>query len=154
MHEITQDTKVALLGLCQQYVQQRIDTARQAMEAAQEAANSESKSSAGDKYETGRAMAQLERDRNAQLLAGALQLERDLKQVMIEKSYESVQPGSIVTTNQGAYFISIGAGKLTLEGVDYFAVSPASPIGTALAGRRLGDGITFNKLTYEILGVV
>jgi transcription elongation GreA/GreB family factor len=152
--EITQDTKVALFSLCQQYVQQRIDTARQAMEAAQEAANSESKSSAGDKYETGRAMAQLERDRNAQLLAGALQLERDLQQVMIDKTYESVQPGSIATTNLGVYFISIGAGKLLLDDTTYFAVSAGSPIAIALAGRKVGEVATFNKLTYEILEVV
>ena len=154
MPEITQDTKVALLALCQQYVQQRIDTARQAMEAAQEAANSESKSSAGDKYETGRAMAQLERDRNAQLLAGALQLERDLQQVVIDKTYESVQPGSIVTTNRGVYFISIGAGKLLLDDAAYFGVSAGSPIAIALAGRKVGEVATFNKLTYKVTGVI
>lgn len=54
------------------------------MEGAQEAANSESKSSAGDKYETGRAMAQLERDRHAQLLAEAQKVERELTQLNIE----------------------------------------------------------------------
>ncbi len=154
MHELVQSTKAALLSLCQQYVQQRIDTARQAMEAAQEAANSESKSSAGDKYETGRAMAQLERDRNAQLLAGALQLERDLQQVMIDKTYEFAQPGSILTTNRGVYFISIGAGKLLLDDAAYFAVSSGSPIAVALAGRKVGEVVSFNKLTYEVLGVV
>ena len=154
MHETTQDTKVALFALCQQYVQQRIDTARQAMEAAQEAANSESKSSAGDKYETGRAMAQLERDRNAQLLAGALQLERDLQQITIDKTYESVQPGSIVTTNRGTYFISIGAGKLLLGGTAYFGVSAGSPIAVALAGRKVGEVATFNKQAYEVLDII
>lgn len=154
MPEINQDTKTALFGLCQQYVQLRIDTARQAMEAAQEAANSESKSSAGDKYETGRAMAQLERDRNAQLLAGALQLDRDLQQVVVDKTYKSVQPGSVVTTNRGTYFVSIGAGKLSLQGTDYFAVSAGSPIALALAGQKVGAVTTFNKMTYEVLGVV
>ena len=151
MPEITQEIKTALFSRCRQYVQQRIDTARQAMEAAQEAANSESKSSAGDKYETGRAMAQLERDRNAQLLAGALQLERELQQIVTDKTYESVQPGSLVETNRGVYFISIGTGKITLNGTDYFAVSSASPIGTALAGRKVGDVITFNKMTYKVV---
>ena len=154
MHELAQNTKSALFSLCQQYVKQRIDTARQAMEAAQEAANSESKSSAGDKYETGRAMAQLERDRNAQLLAGALQLERDLQQITIDKTYESVQPGSIVTTNRGVYFISIGAGKLLLGDDAYFSVSAGSPIAVALAGRKAGEVAAFNKMMYEVLSVV
>nr|WP_157634646.1 3-oxoacyl-ACP synthase [Spirosoma panaciterrae] len=145
--------KETLYALCKAYVVQRIETAQQAMDAAQEAANSESKSSAGDKYETGRAMAQLERDRNAQLLAEALKVERDLKQIQIDKNYEAAQPGSVVVTNRGAFFISIGAGKLSLNGKEYFAVSPASPISTALAGRKAGESITFNKLPYQILEV-
>jgi transcription elongation GreA/GreB family factor len=120
------------------------------MEAAQESANSESKSSAGDKYETGRAMAQLERDRHAQLLAEAKKLDQELTRLNVEKEYTTVQPGSLVTTNRGAFFISISAGKLTIDGIEYFAISPASPIGTVLAGRKTGESVTFNKLTYQI----
>ncbi|AKD58600.1 3-oxoacyl-ACP synthase [Spirosoma radiotolerans] len=146
-------TKATLFALCQAYVQKRIDTAREAMEAAQEAANSESKSSAGDKYETGRAMAQLERDRHAQLLAEAQKVERELKQVNIDKTYETVQPGSLAFTSRGLFFICIGAGKLTVDGVDYFAVSAASPIASALVGRKANDAVTFNKLTYQVLEV-
>ena len=145
--------KQQLFLLCQQYVQQRIDTARQAMEAAQESANSEEKSSAGDKYETGRAMAQLERDRHAQLLAEARKLEGDLQRLNIDKAYDTVQPGSLVITSRGQFFISVSAGKLTVDGTDYFAVSPASPIAALLMGHRAGDVVTFNKLTYTIQAV-
>lgn len=147
---ITLETKAALFALCQQYVQQRVHNARQAMEAAQEAANSESKSSAGDKYETGRAMAQLERDRNAQLLAEAKRVEGDLTRLNIDKTYETVQPGSVAITSRGRFFISIGAGKVTFDGIDYFAVSAASPIGMALAGRRMGEGVVFNRMDYTV----
>ncbi|GAB4031666.1 3-oxoacyl-ACP synthase [Spirosoma jeollabukense] len=149
-----QQTKEALLALCQHYVQQRIDTAKEAMQAAQESANSESKSSAGDKYETGRAMAQLERDRHAQLLAEAIKLSQELSRQTIDKKYDSIQPGSLVVTNRGVFFISISAGKLTLNGKDYFAVSAASPIATVLASKKIGDAATFNNLTYQILEVV
>jgi transcription elongation GreA/GreB family factor len=149
-----QQMKEALLALCQTYVQQRIDTAKQAMQAAQESANSESKSSAGDKYETGRAMAQLERDRHAQLLAEAMKLNQELTRLNIDKKYDIIQPGSLVITNRGVFFISISAGKLSLAGNDYFAVSPASPIATVLAGKKIGDTATFNKLTYQIVNVI
>ncbi|GAB3806325.1 hypothetical protein GCM10028819_41480 [Spirosoma humi] len=148
-----QQTKAALFALCQTYVQKRIDTAREAMEAAQEAANSESKSSAGDKYETGRAMAQLERDRHAQLLAEAQKLERELTQLSVDKMYETVQPGSLVITDRGKFFISVGAGKLTVDGVDYFAVSAASPIASVLVGRKANDTALFNKLVYQVMAV-
>ncbi|QJW92228.1 3-oxoacyl-ACP synthase [Spirosoma taeanense] len=124
------------------------------MEAAQESANSESKSSAGDKYETGRAMAQLERDRHAQLLAEALKLEQELIRLNTEKTYATVQPGSLVITSRGRFFISISAGKLNIDGSDYFAVSPASPIGVALAGHKAGDTVQFNAMSYQLTEVV
>ncbi|MCK8491190.1 MULTISPECIES: 3-oxoacyl-ACP synthase [Spirosoma] len=147
------EIKQALVEQCRAHVQQRIETARQAMEAAQESANSESKSSAGDKYETGRAMAQLERDRYAQQLDGALTLEQELARINSEKEYSTVQPGSLVTTNRGTFFISISAGKLRVDNKDIFAVSPASPVGVALAGRRAGEEVTFNKMVYTIVSV-
>ncbi len=146
-------TRHALLQACQTYVQQRIDTARQAMKAAQESANEESKSSAGDKYETGRAMAQIERDRHAQLLAEALKLQQELARINVDKAYETAQPGSLVGTDRGRFFISISAGKLTVGGTDYFAVSPASPIATALTGHKAGDVLSFNKQPYRVLSV-
>lgn len=146
--------KEQLYVQCEHYVQQRIETAKIAMEAAQESANSESKSSAGDKYETGRAMAQLERDRHAQLLAQARKMEQELTRLNIGKVYETVQAGSLVTTNRGAFFVSISAGKLSVTGADYFAVSPASPLATALSGHKAGDTLIFNKLAYQILSVL
>ena len=145
--------KLRLFAQCQAYVEQRIDTAQKAMEAAQESANSESKSSAGDKYETGRAMAQIERDRHAQQLAEALKLKKELEQLSVEKVYTTVLPGGLVTTSRGAFFLIISAGKLTLDGVDYFAISPASPIGSRLLGKAPGDELTFNTATYRILEV-
>ncbi|WP_394366290.1 3-oxoacyl-ACP synthase [Spirosoma terrae] len=150
---IAKELKGRLMEQCRLYVQQRIDIARKAMEEAQESANSESKSSAGDKYETGRAMAQLERDRHAQQLDGALTLERELSRINVEKEYTTVQPGSLVQTSRGRFFISISAGKLTVDKTDVFAVSPGSPIGVALAGRKAGDTVMFNKLLYEVKGV-
>lgn len=146
-------TKQELYNHCAYYVQQRITTARLAMEAAQESANSESKSSAGDKYETGRAMAQLERDRHAQLLAQARKMEQELIRLNVGKDYTTVQAGSLVTTNRGSFFISISAGKLQVADADYFAVSSASPVATALSGHKAGDTLTFNNMTYQILSV-
>ncbi|MBC8155408.1 MAG: 3-oxoacyl-ACP synthase [Bacteroidetes bacterium] len=147
------DIKNALYIHCQTYVEMRITNARQAMEAAQDSANSESKSSAGDKYETGRAMAQLERDRHATLLADAVKQQQELGQIDVHKAYHTIQPGSIVTTSQGNYFISISAGKIVVDNVTYFAVSPVSPIAIALKNKTTGDRVIFNKTTYHITEV-
>jgi transcription elongation GreA/GreB family factor len=136
--------KQTLFDHCRQYVEQRIETAKTAMEAAQSAANEESKSSAGDKYETGRAMAQIERDRHAQQLAEARKLEQELSRIDVSKTYSTVQPGSLVLTSQGNYFISISAGKQTVDQTDYFAVSAASPIAVRLNHAKAGDEVVFN----------
>ncbi|MCY7356283.1 MAG: 3-oxoacyl-ACP synthase, partial [Rudanella sp.] len=141
--------KQALYAQCLTYVQERIRTATEAMQSAQESANSESKSSAGDKYETGRAMAQLERDRHAQLLADAKRMLGDLEKINPETTTTVVVPGSLVDTSRGTFFLAISAGKLTREGADYFAVSVASPIGTLLMGKHVGETVVFNKMGYE-----
>lgn len=146
--------KPKLYARCLAYVQERILTATEAMQAAQESANSESKSSAGDKYETGRAMAQLERDRHAQLLADAKRMLADLEKINPGITTSVVVPGSLVRTSQGTFFLAISAGKLTLDGADYFAVSVASPIGALLLGKKVGDVVMFNKMGYEVVEIL
>lgn len=137
--------KQTLLAACGRYVAQRIETARRAMEAAQTSANEESKSSAGDKYETGRAMAQIERDRHARQLAEAQQLQAELSRMSADITSDVVRVGSVVETTAGWFFIAISAGKITHDGQDYVAVSAASPVGRALLGLRAGD-------TYQVAG--
>ena len=56
--------KQQLYNKCVAYVQSRMDAAEDAYKAAEQASNDDTKSSAGDKYETGRAMMQQEKDRN------------------------------------------------------------------------------------------
>src|SRR6478609_11532726 len=70
-----------LFNACVEYVNLRIDTSKQAMADAQESANAEEKSSAGDKYETGRAMMQIERDKAAQQLHEAIKRQQGLDQI-------------------------------------------------------------------------
>jgi len=153
MDSVTLKLKHALYAHCQQYVAQRIATARTAMQSAQDSANEESKSSAGDKYETGRAMMQIERDRHAQQLAEAMKLKQELDAVDVEKSYASAQPGSLVVTDRGTFFVSISLGKIALGGQDYLVVSTASPIGAQLANRPVGYQFTFNRMTYQIQAI-
>ena len=145
--------KHTLFDHCRQYVEQRIETAKTAMEAAQSAANEESKSSAGDKYETGRAMAQIERDRHAQQLAEARKLEQELARIDAGKIHSIVQPGSLVMTSQGNYFIAISAGKITVDRTDYFAVSAASPIGVRLNHAKPNDEVVFNGKPIRVIAV-
>ncbi|HTD39872.1 MAG TPA: hypothetical protein VK671_04570 [Mucilaginibacter sp.] len=146
--------KKELFTLCVNYVKARIDTARQAIDNAQQAANEETKSSAGDKYETSREMIQQETDRNQAQLNEANKLLIALYQINPDSISASAVPGSLVITNNGKFYLSISAGALTLNGEGYFAVSPASPIGGKLLGRREGDEFSLNGKDYAIKEVI
>ena len=144
-------TKPALHALCQIFIEQRIAAARTAMQAAQESSSSETKSSAGDKYETGREMANAERDRNAAHMQQAQQLQAELARINPEMPCDTVRLGALVTTSLGRFYISISAGEL--EGHDVFAVSAAAPVAVALKGLRVGDEATFNGKVVRVLAV-
>jgi len=142
--------KKQLHTLCLAYIEERIKGANQAIQFAQASANEETKSSAGDKYETGRAMAQLEIEKNSSQLAEAQKLRQILLQLDPTKSTETIQAGSFVITNQGRFYISIPAGQFTLEGEVYFAISPSSPIAQKLLGLKSGDQFNFNKKEFKV----
>lgn len=128
---------------CLQYIEERIEAARLAMEAAQKSANEETKSSAGDKYETGRAMAQLERDKHAVQLAEAMKLKNTLESINPEQNTETAKLGSLVITNSGIFYLSISAGKMQVNSLEIFAVAPAAPMGQVLLGKKAGDSFAF-----------
>ena len=142
--------KRLLYDRCLEYVRQRIETAQQAIQTAQLSANEETKSSAGDKYETGRAMMQLEVERNTHQLEEALKLKQFLDKINPDLETSIIQNGSLVITNQGNFYIGISIGQLTIDGKHYFAISPASPIGAKLMNGSVGSSFVFNSKKYEI----
>jgi hypothetical protein len=143
--------KPTLHALCQAFIEQRISAARTAMQAAQESSSSETKSSAGDKYETGREMANAERDRNAAHMQQAQQLQAELARIKPELPCDTVRPGALVSTSMGRFYISISAGQLA--GQDVFAVSAAAPVAVALKGLRAGEEAVFNGKSVRVLTV-
>jgi len=142
--------KQQLHAYCMAYIESRIKGANQAIQFAQAAANEETKSSAGDKYETGRAMAQLEIEKNSAQLAQAQKLKQILLQLDPTKSPKTIQIGSLVITNQGRFYIAIPADYVTIDGEIYFAISPSSPIAQRLLGLRPSDKFIFNKKDFVI----
>ena len=145
--------KQQLLAECKRYVASRIATANQSMINAQEAANEEGKSSVGDKYETGRAMMQIERDKAAQQLEEAFKLKNIIDHISIEAGSGKVIPGSLVIPNSKKNFISIGIGKVTIQGEEFLVVAPASPLGKVLMGLKMTDERLFNKERITILQI-
>jgi len=139
---------------CLRLVEEKIQTAKSAMEAAQASANNESKSSAGDKYETGRAMAQLERDKSAGLLADSAQMKGALLLINPEKTSNHIQPGSLVVTDQGIFYIAIGLGLIQIEKTPIFVLSPVSPLGKSFLNLHVGGKASFNGKEYNVIRIL
>lgn len=108
------------------------------------ARNTDTKSSAGDKHEVGRAMIQQELDQQEAQLAKLQGLQHELARVPLERVFDRVAFGSLVSTDQGSYFIAIGLGQVEVSGETCFAISLASPIGQALKDKQVGDMVSFN----------
>lgn len=142
--------KAALHALCITYANKCIRHAQQAMEDARQSANQEIKSSAGDKHETGRALLQLEQEKNSRQLAEAEDMKGKLLKIDPTVVSDTISLGSLVITSSGNFYISIAAGKLEMEGISYFAISPASPLAAKLLGLKSNETTTLSGRVYEI----
>jgi transcription elongation GreA/GreB family factor len=129
----------------------RIESCRQAMEFAQESANAEEKSSAGDKYETGRAMAQIERDHAARQLNELLNLKSLLDRIDTFQPSDSVMMGSIVHTSSFRFYMAISLGSVEVGGQLYMVISAQSPVGQLLMNKKVGQQIVFKNQSQTIL---
>jgi hypothetical protein len=148
------DLKKELYQKCLAYVQNRLEAAKQALDDVQAAVNDETKSSAGDKYETSREMMQQETDRNLAQLNEANKLKVALSTITTGGSAATAEPGSVVITDNGSFYLAISAGIITVNNEKYYAVSPMSPIGMKLKGLKSGNKFTLNDKSYLIEQVI
>ncbi len=149
-----QDLKASLYQLCQKFIDERIQTAETALRQAREASNDDTKSSAGDKYETSREMMQQDIDRNKRLLIDAEENLKLLNSIKDAVPTDSARNGSIIYTSQGNFYLSISAGQLHTDKETFFAISAFSPIGKLLLGKGKGDQFDFNGKKYAIKEVI
>lgn len=156
------NTADALYQACLEFINKRIATIRDAMADTQQSAGEETKSSAGDKYETGLSMMQIDMENQSQQLADAMRTRTALEQVKLVKDQfgssfnedGTIKPGHAVKTSQGNYFIAISAGAVKVGGENYFAVSSGTPIGTKLIGLKKNDEFEFNSKKFRVLEII
>ena len=107
---MTKEEKIALKDklklFCQSVIDQRIQSAKAVINSAQQAANQEEKNSAGDKYETARAMGHLEKDLHTRQLAENLKELAALHAIGTHTLYISVTAGAFIRCNAVSFFIA------------------------------------------------
>ena len=146
--------KEKLFKQCELFVNNRIGTLEQIISSNQKALQSETKSSAGDKHETGRAMLQLEIEKASQQFKAIRDMRTVLAKIDLAKESKTAHLGSVIETSSACFFLAISVGKITAHGKDYFAVSVFSPIGKLLLGKQKGEEFIFNGVRTKIRNVV
>ncbi len=148
-----EEIKTALLEQCSLTVGKRYQQIKQTIKGIEESLFEESKSSAGDKHETGRAMLQIDRENAGKQLREIELLMRTLPQINIKTSSEHARLGSLVYTDKATYFLSLSIGDIILGKSHYFCVAIGSPIGQQLLGKKQGEQIVFNHIVRQIMNV-
>jgi transcription elongation GreA/GreB family factor len=135
-------------------VRQRIADKLEALSAQgkvlQQSVANESKSSAGDKHETSRAMINLEQEKLGQQIQELLTMKERFEKVDFVSASDKIKTGSLIETNNGLFLLSIGMGKVAIDGYDVFLLSKDSPLGQAFLGKSIGDKVGFNANHYTI----
>jgi hypothetical protein len=137
--------KIMLQQKCINIIEERIHACYNAMENAQASANNEDKSSAGDKYETGRAMSHLEKDMHAKQLAAHKKDMSVLFSISCNIIYDKAVAGSFITCKEVSFFIGAGLGKIFIKNETVFLVSLNAPLAQLLYNKKINDSFLFMK---------
>ena len=149
------DIKREVLNIGLQRTQERITMIESALEIARDSSNDDTKSSAGDKYETSREMIQQDINRYQKQL---LEANKDLQQLINIKSViqdvtDVARLGTLVQTNVGLYLVATSIGAVKIGTNNIFVISPASPIGQLLIGKKISDSFIFNNVNQKVIAI-
>jgi hypothetical protein len=113
----------------------------------------ETKSSAGDKHETARAHMQAREAQVKKQLAELNGQVSELERVNPLSPAGRTFTGSLVQTNKGFFFIAIALGKIKVQAIEVFVISPRSPMGKLLLGLENHAEFSLNGQMYRILKI-
>lgn len=147
------EIKSGLFEHCQTQVNSRYDKINQTLASIMEALLEESKSSSGDKHETGRAMLHIDRENAGRQLMEVEKLLAIINKIDLKKYSDYVRLGSLVYTDKFTYFISLSIGIVKIDKTDYVCVALNSPVGILLSGKATGEKFILNDVEQKIIGV-
>jgi hypothetical protein len=145
------DIKQKLLTKCRALTMETIGNLEAEINEAQKAANDYGMPK--DRYDSFRAQLLRKRDMFSQQLLKAKEQLTLLDRIDIAKKLSRVEFGALVISENQNLFVSIGLGKIELDGDIYFAISPAVPIYKAMGGKKKGEEFEFNGRKNKILEV-
>ena len=147
-------SKTKIHAVILQHLEERMEQGKNDYLLAKESRDSDTKSSAGDKFETGREMMQREMDKisaSLDMLKGQL---AQMKRISLHENKTRIGIGSFITTDAENYYVSVGLGKLMCGEKTFYAISADSPIGELLLGKKIKDSIELRGRKITIKSIV
>jgi len=149
---VTRDLVVDVVGVA---LESALQQTRGELETLRSSLTKETKSTAGDKHETGRAMVQLEIEQAGQRLSRAEAMSAVYRRLRPEQSRREVGPGAWVECDAGHFFIGVPLGALTLpDGTPFHAISSDAPLAVALRGASPGTVVPFRGQPCRVTAVL
>lgn len=145
-----QSFKQHIISTCQRFLEEKIQSLNTIIKEVSESSNAESKSSAGDKHETSKAMMQLEIEKLGTQLKEAESQLAEFEKINFHKTFQTIEQGSLVETNKGIFLIAGSIGKITVDDKIVFVISNKSPLAIAFAGKQQKDVLNFNGVKYIV----
>lgn len=139
---------------CQEILTSRLAALNKTLQDLAESVSNETKSTAGDKYETARAMLHIEQDHvrhqiqelNAQLsVLNSIDPSIAAKQIVL---------GSLIQTENAFFYLSTSLGKIRIHGKTVFVLSMQSPLGKTLIGLSEGGTFPMNGGTQRVIAIL
>ncbi len=145
--------KEQLYKKCESYLEEKIARVSHSIKDLETALTNESKSSAGDKFETGREMINIEINKLSTQLQQFQQLQVTLEIAKRNGTSKTVKLGSLVQATNANYFICIPIGEVDLGNKKVFVIGAGSPIAQALIGKAVGESFSFNTVSGTIVSI-
>lgn len=143
--------KQHIIEACKSNLADKIQALSLIMQEVTDSANSETKSSAGDKHETARAMMQLEQEKLSTQIADLAEQKKEFDIIDFTKTSSQIGQGSLVETNKGFFLIATSIGKIVVDDKTVFVISKKSPLAQQLIGLTTNAAFIFNSTNYQII---
>jgi transcription elongation GreA/GreB family factor len=131
-------------------LQDKIDVYQDMISGLSNDAQNDAKGSAGDKHETALSMMHLEQEKLTNKLKETIALKDILEKIDVSKTTATIALGSYVKVNTMQLFISAALPKIAIDEITILSVSPQSPLGSQLIGKKQHDMVDVNGTTFTI----
>ena len=136
-------TKSELIAELDKQLQTKLSYLTTNLQQAIDSRNFDTKSSAGDKFETSREMAQIEIHK--------IETEISKTQQFITDLFSKVT--QLIITDKGDFLISIPFGKLMVDGTAVFCISNTAPITKQLINTKVSSNFDYGGVVYNVIDI-